>query len=125
MQTSFIKAGVTLLLIYAVISFLIVSYKDYSVEFGKAFIFAGFLGSVNIFLNIFFVVKNLKKRNNDFIQSFWKSILVRMFILLGMFFTTLVNVHLNHFVFTAAFFILYFLFQIIEIYILHTAKLFR
>lgn len=110
---------------YSLISVAILYYVNFQDGLGKALLYAGLLGSINVFLNIFFAVKNLKKPDNDFIKSFWMSIFFRMLILLGMFFTILIKVPLNHFVFTVAFFILYFLFQIIEIYILHTAKLFR
>lgn len=125
MLKQFIKFGLVLIVLYTIISIIIAYYSKYNSESVSALIFAGILATINIVIVVFFLTRILKKPADQFLKAFWMSTLIRMLFLLAMFFTILTQVTLNHFVFTAAFFILYFLFQMIEIYILHTAKQFR
>ena len=117
-----LKPAVLIFSLYIIISYLIVRKYDYGEPEILAFILAGALAVVNLFLTVFLIEKNLTKNKNEFIKSFLQSTMIRIVILLAIFFTLLVIMSLNHFVFGIGFFILYFLFQIIEIYILHTNK---
>lgn len=106
------------MLVAAIISFA-EKYDDLDI---LALIMAGVLALLNVFLTIFFIRKNNNKSNQEFIKGFFLSTIVRIVILLTIFFTIVLKLPLNHFVFTVGFFILYLLFQIIEIYLLHTNK---
>ena len=117
-----LKPAVLIFSLYIIISYLIVRKYDYGEPEILSFILAGALAVVNLFLTVFLIEKNLAKNKNEFIKSFLQSTMIRIVILLAIFFTLLVIMSLNHFVFGIGFFILYFLFQIIEIYILHTNK---
>ncbi len=74
---------------------------------------------INMILDTFFLIKSLKNDADSFVKRFFRGKLVRVVIVLMIFFTIWVFVALNRFIFVVTFFILYFLFQIIEIYILH------
>ncbi len=87
-----------------------------------AFLLAGAVCTLNVLFTLFFIKKILKKDDIDFVKTFIGSTLFRLIILLGIFFTIVLKLPVNHFVFSVAFFILYFLFQAVEIYILHTFK---
>jgi hypothetical protein len=87
-----------------------------------ALIYAGVICTLNVSITLFFIKKLLKKPGYEFVKGFNSSVLIRLFLLLAIFFTIILKMPVNHFVFTVAFFILYFLFQVIEVYILHTYK---
>ena len=125
MLKSFFRYSLILFVGYGVFSSLLVFVKDYQKGEISALLLAGILALINIVFVVFFLVKKLGRPEKEFVSSFWRITLMRMVIILAIFFTILTKITLNHFVFTVAFFILYFLFQMIEIYILHTAKLFR
>ena len=97
-------------------------YNDYDTQFIKGFVFAAILAVINIIITIFFIDFSLKKPTNEFVKIFLGTTILRLILVLTIFFTIVWVVSLNHFVFSVAFFILYFLFQIMEIYLLHTYK---
>ncbi len=74
---------------------------------------------INMILDTLFLIKSLKEDADSFVKRFFRGKLVRIVIVLMIFFTIWVFIALNRFIFVVTFFILYFLFQIIEIYILH------
>jgi len=117
-----LKPSVAIFILYITGTYFIVQKYDYGEPEILAFVFAGVLAIVNLVLTVFLIEKNLTKNKNDFIKGFLQSTMIRIAILLAIFFTIMVIMSLNHFVFGIAFFILYFLFQMIEIYILHTNK---
>jgi len=86
------------------------------------FLFAGVICTGNVLFTLFFIKKILKKPDIEFVKGFTQSTLIRLFTLLAIFFTIVLKTPVNHFVFSVAFFILYFIFQMVEIYILHTYK---
>ena len=107
---------------YIGISYLLIHTYQYNVPEITGFFLAGVLALLNLFLTIFFIDKNLTKNQNEFMKSFLQSTIIRLIIILAIFFTIMVAMPVNHFVFGIGFLILYFLFQMIEIYILHTNK---
>jgi len=109
-----------IVVIYISAAYIIIHNFDYGQAEIKAFIYAGMLAILNMVLALIFIDKNLTKNQNEFMKSFMKSIIIRLVTVLAIFFTILLVMSLNHFVFSIGFFILYFLFQMIEIYILHT-----
>ena len=117
-----IKSGVLSFLVYIITSAIIVKINNYENEDILALTAAGGLAFINLALTVFFIKKNISKNNIEFIKGFFLSTIVRIIILVAIFFTIVLKLPLNHFVFGVAFFILYFLFQIIEIYFLHTNK---
>ena len=117
-----IQYSSAVLVLYAAVSYILVHSYQYNVPEITAFTLAGALALLNLFLTVFFIDKNLTKNQNEFMKSFLQSTIIRLIIILAIFFTILVAVSLNHFVFGIGFLILYFLFQMIEIYILHTNK---
>ncbi len=107
--------------------FFIVSLLLYfSFNYGKKEILslaaAGLLVSFNFIITLYIIDKNLTTRKNSFVNSFLIMTLIRFVFLLIIFFTIVSLDTINHFVFSAAFFILYFLFQMVEVYNLHTFK---
>ena len=74
---------------------------------------------INMVLDTLFLIKSLKNDADSFVKRFFRGKLVRIVIVLMIFFTIWVFIALNRFIFVVTFFILYFLFQIMEIYILH------
>ena len=117
-----LKPSIVIFLLYIIISYLVVQKYDFGDPEILALVLAGALAIVNLFLTVILIEKNLTKNKNEFIKGFLQSTMIRMLILLAIFFTIMVLLSLNHFVFGIGFFILYFLFQMIEIYILHTNK---
>lgn len=113
---------IPLIFIYTVVAYFIIDTYDQSEPEILGFVFAALLALINIFLTAFFLEKNLKKKGKEFVKVFFRSTLIRLAIILMIFFTILVKMSLNHFVFGVGFLILYFLSQMIEIYILHTNK---
>jgi len=107
---------------YIAIAYILIKINNYGQAEIAAFIYAGILAVLNLILTMFFIDKNLTKKQNEFIKSFMQSTILRLVIILAIFFTIVLLMQLNHFVFSIGFFILYFLFQMIEIYILHTNK---
>ncbi len=79
----------------------------------------GGLFTLNMVLDTLFLIKSMKKDADSFVRQFFSGKLVRVVIVLMIFFTIWVFAALNRFIFVVTFFILYFLFQIMEIYILH------
>ena len=117
-----LKPSIIIFILYIIIAYYIVQKYNYEDPEILAFVLAGTLAIVNLFLTLFLIEKNLTNNKNEFIKAFLYSTILRIVILLAIFFTIIVIVPLNHFVFGIGFFILYFLFQMIEIYILHTNK---
>jgi len=113
---------VIIFVLYIVSAFWIAENNDYGSPEILALLCAAILAGLNLFLTVYLIEKNLTKNKNEFIKNFLQSTIIRIVILLAIFFTIVVIMPLNHFVFSVAFFILYFLFQMIEIYILHTNK---
>jgi len=109
-------------ILYITVAYFLVQLKDYGRQEILALVLAGALAVINLVLTVFFIEKNLAKNKNEFIKGFLKSTIIRIVVLLAIFFTIMIIMSLNHFVFGVGFFILYFLFQMIEIYILHTNK---
>ena len=109
-----------IIVIYISAAYIISGHYNYNQAEIEAFLFAGLLAVLNMILAFNFIDKNLTKSQNEFMKSFMKSTILRLVIVLAIFFTILLTMSLNHFVFSIGFFILYFLFQMIEIYILHT-----
>lgn len=117
-----LKPSLAIFIFYITLAWFIVEKYAYGQTEVTSFVLAGVLAIVNIFLTVWLIEKNLTKNKNEFIKGFLQSTIIRIVILLAIFFTIIVLVPLNHFVFGIGFFILYFLFQMIEIYILHTNK---
>jgi uncharacterized membrane protein len=116
------RFSLIIFVLYTVSAFLIMQKPNYGNPEILAFLSAGILAILNLVLTVLLIEKNLAKNKNEFIKSFLQSTIIRVVILLAIFFTILLIMPLNHFVFSVAFFILYFLYQMIEIYILHTNK---
>ena len=110
------------LLIYVVIALIIIQLNNYGIAEIIGFISAGLLALLNLLFTMVFIKRNIKKDYRMFIKGFGQSTIVRIVIIAAIFFTILLILPLNHFVFGIAFLILYFLFQMIEIFILHTLK---
>lgn len=110
------------LLLYAIIASIIIQLNDYQLSEIIGFISAGLLALLNLMFTMVFIKRNIKKDYREFIKGFGQSTLIRIVIILAIFFTILLKLPLNHFVFGFAFLILYFLFQMIEIFILHNFK---
>lgn len=108
------------IIIYAIVATIVVTVNNYDQSDILALIIAGGLALLNLFFTMVFIKKNIHKRNTAFIKGFFLSTIVRLIILVAIFFTIVLNLPLNYFVFGVSFFILYFLFQIIEIFFLHT-----
>lgn len=108
------------IIIYAIVATIVVTVNNYDQLDILALIIAGGLALLNLFFTMVFIKKNIHKRNTAFIKGFFLSTIVRLIILVAIFFTIVLNLPLNYFVFGVSFFILYFLFQIIEIFFLHT-----
>lgn len=111
--------------LFVLISYALTVYAFYyGLDLGKAEIYgfslAGSVNLLNFVSAMFFVERSLSKSNHEFIKAFVRSTIVRVVILVGIFFTIVLIMPLNHFVFSVSFVILYFLFQMLEIYILHT-----
>lgn len=87
-----------------------------------SFVMAGLLAFVNIYATLFFLENILKKPHKEFVKLYKGSTLIRIFFLVAIFFTIMLNMPVNHFVFSVAFFILYFLFHAIQIFLLHSYK---
>jgi len=117
-----IQYSSAVLVLYIGVSYILIHAYQYNVPGITAFTLAGVLALLNLLLTVFFIDKNLTKNQKEFMKSFLQSTIIRLVIILAIFFTILVVVPLNHFVFGIGFLILYFLFQMIEIYILHTNK---
>ena len=114
--------AIAILVVYSAVAFLYISYKDLGKQEILAFVFAGLLASINIIIALTLIEKNLQKSEENFVKSFMLSTLIRLFFLILIFLLIMTILSLNHFVFSVAFFILYFLFQMVEIYILQTLK---
>ena len=107
---------------YASSAFILVRNYNYKEPEIQAFVFACILALLNFIIAVILIDKNLAKKQNEFIKAFMQSTILRLVIILAIFFTIILMIPLNHFVFSIGFFILYFLFQMIEIFILHTNK---
>ena len=107
---------------YISVAYIIVGSYQFGDAEIQAFILAGVLAILNMILAMVFIDKNLAKHQDEFMKSFMQSTIVRLVIVLAIFFTIILLMSLNHFVFSIGFFILYFLFQIVEIYLLQTVK---
>ena len=110
------------LLIYVVIALIVIQLNNYGIPEIIGFISAGLLALLNLLFTMVFIKRNIKKDYRMFIKGFGQSTFVRIVIIVAIFFTILLKLPLNHFVFGTAFLILYFLFQMIEIFILHNLK---
>jgi len=109
-------------IIYASSAFILIRNYNYKEPEIQAFVFAGILALLNFVMAVILIDKNLAKKQNEFIKAFMQSTILRLVIILAIFFTIILMMPLNHFVFSIGFFILYFLFQMIEIFVLHTNK---
>ena len=114
--------AIVIIFFYSGIAYLLIHFNNYGQDEILGFIFAGILTTINIIATLFLLEKTIQKPAKQFLKSFMTSTLLRLFFLLLIFLLTMTMVTLNHFVFGIGFFILYFLFQMIEIYILHTNK---
>ncbi len=119
MIQNMIKYGAVILLLYAVGSWFYLGGSESGEEDLRALVLAALMALLYMIASAFSVHRVLKKPSAEFVRSFMKNIIIRMGGLLAIFFTILLIIPLNHFVFIASFFILYFLFQIVEIYLLH------
>jgi len=113
------KYGAVILLLYSAGAWLFLSGSESGKEDLQALILAALLALLYMVASAYSVHRVLKKPAGEFVRSFMKNMIIRMGGLLAIFFTILLIIPLNHFVFIASFFILYFLFQIVEIYLLH------
>jgi len=121
LKKSFLLSAVVIIT-YLSVAYILIRTYNYNDPEIQAFIFAGILALLNFVLALIFIDKNLTKKQNEFIKAFMHSTILRLVIILAIFFTIILLMPLNHFVFSIGFFILYFLFQMIEIYVLHTNK---
>ncbi len=64
---------------------------------------------INMVLDTLFLIKSLKNDADSFVKRFFRGKLVRIVIVLMIFFTIWVFIALNRFIFVVTFFILYFL----------------
>jgi len=111
-----------LLALYIIASLLLFNINQWAFKEIISLGLAGIMSFLNMAITLFIIEKKLKKSHNEFVKGFIVSLVSRMVVLIAIFFTIEAKMVLNYFVFGIAFFILYFLFQIIEIYILHTHK---
>jgi hypothetical protein len=111
-----------ILIFYLAISYILIVQFNYDDEKIYGLVTAAILAFLNVLTAIIFISKNLTKNDREFVKSFVLSLSVRLVILLAIFFTIVLKMPVNHFVFSTGFIILYFLFQIVEIYVLHTNK---
>ncbi|RMH61767.1 MAG: hypothetical protein D6677_11200 [Calditrichaeota bacterium] len=95
---------------------------DWYDSLSRPLLWAALLMGLNILMEAFNLKYAAQKTTDDFVKNFFRGKLVRVVIILAIFFTIYVNMAANGFIFIVVFFILYFLFQIIEIYIFHTHK---
>jgi hypothetical protein len=114
--------SVVVIITYVSVAYILVRTYNYNGPEIQALVFAAILALLNFILALIFIDKNLTKKQKEFINALMKSTILRLVIILAIFFTIILFVPLNHFVFSIGFFILYFLFQMIEIYVLHTNK---
>ncbi len=104
--------------IFAVYGFVAKIYAQkmqYDYEVILALVFAAAIALVNFGLSIYFNQKVLKKEAGTFTTTLMQGMLKRMVFVLVISFTIMLTIAVNDFVFVAAFFILYFLLQIIEL----------
>jgi len=118
-----ILVGVAVLVIYGIAASFFAHTKADDQQIVLALIMAGGLAIINFFLGILYNQRALRERTDLVTMVVMKNMLKRMAIILTILFTIVLSIDLNHFVFVASFFILYFLFQIIEINDLHKKQL--
>lgn len=116
MKSKLLKPTLILLSVYYLGVFLIIKLMPLHIQSERALILAGILLAVHALITEIFYVKSRSKSDIAFILSVKVKTFLRMAIVLVLFFTIIAIMSPNHFVFTGAFFILYFLFQIIELY---------
>ena len=78
--------------------------------------------ALNIALEALFLRRSIHNGGESFFKRYLSGKLVRLVIIIAIFFTIYVKIVAKSFVFIVLFFILYFLFQIIEIHLIHTYK---
>ncbi len=110
-----ILSGLGVLVVYGIGAFLYARGQEYDLPVVLALALAAGIGLFNYILGVFFNKKVFHAQAEMFTQVVMKNMLKRMALVLAIFFTIMLSIDLNHFVFVAAFFILYFLLQIIEI----------
>ncbi len=86
----------------------------------KGVIFSGILATLNIFLALIIIILTISKDLRFFIKIFLTSIIIRFLVMLAIIFTIIKFIQVDLFVFLASLFILYFMYQIWEVFILHS-----
>lgn len=114
-----IYSALAIFAVYAFVAKIYAQKMQYDNEVILALVFAAAIALVNFGLSIYFNQKVLKKAVGIFTTTLMQGMLKRMIIVLVISFTIMLTIALNDFVFVAAFFILYFLLQIIELSDLH------
>ena len=114
-----IYSALAIFAVYAFVAKIYAQKMQYDNEVILALVFAAAIALVNFGLSIYFNQKVLKKAVGIFTTTLMQGMLKRVVIVLLISFTIMLTMPLNDFVFVAAFFILYFLLQIIELVDLH------
>ena len=113
-------AGILIILaLYIVTCFTLNQFYEYTLEILKACLYAGIIAVINVLIAFFSIIFIGRKPAANFTKLFLITFSIRFLFLLGIIIIILLKGEADQFTFLVSFFILYFLFQIWEIYIIH------
>lgn len=115
----FLTGILIILAAYIVTCFTLNQFYEYTPEIKRACLYAGIIAFINVLIAFFSILLIGKKPAANFTKLFLITFSIRFLFLLGIIIIILLKGGADQFTFLVSFFILYFLFQIWEIYIIH------
>lgn len=119
MSLKFLGGTAIILFVYAMFCWGLNNIMGQGGEIVKAFVYSGILATIFVLITFFSTVIVSARAKINFIKVFFVTLGIRFVVMLGMIIIILTKVSLDYFTFLVSLFILYFLFQIWEMFVIH------
>ena len=106
--------------IYIALSFFLANFFSFSKIQNLSLFIAGILGVINIVASIVLLTFSYEKEFKEFMIIYFGGMGIRLLFFLLIIFFIIKFIRIDIFVFILSFFVLYFIFQAIEIYFIHS-----
>jgi len=118
----FFLSVTVIMALYAGIVWLVSGAYAFSATQNKALLIAGILSAVNIVISFMILTSSYNKDIKSFMVFYFGGMGIRLLFLLLIIFIVLKFMQIDIFVFILSLFVLYFIFQTLEIYYVHSYK---
>lgn len=119
MSLKFFGGMAVILFIYIISCWGLSNIGGQGAEMVKPFIYSGVLATIFVLITFFSVVTISARAKTNFVKVFFVTLGIRFVVMLGMIIIILINISMDHFTFITSLFVLYFVFQMWEVFVIH------